>query len=123
MSLDNCKTKAICFSKTHMSQPSRILNVTRGYTLRHKQALRAIENCAAKWVEPGISIRDLTLAESIAARNEKARLREPLAFAELPWIEYEPSLNGEVANRKSFALIQAANQLCAANAVKETRNL
>ena len=67
-----------------MSNNHRILNVTRGFTLKHKQAVRAIENCACAWVEYGVSIRDLTIAEAIAARNEQARIAEPLPLAELP---------------------------------------
>ena len=74
-----------------MSNNQRVLNITRGYSLKHKQALRAVENCACTWVEFGVSIRDLTLAEAIAARNKQASEREPLADAELPGIIYKPA--------------------------------
>ena len=69
-----------------MSNNHRILNVTRGFTLKHKQAVRAIANCACAWVEYGTSIRDLTIAEAITARNEQARMAEPLPLAELPGV-------------------------------------
>ena len=69
-----------------MSNNHRILNVTRGFTLKHKQAVRAIANCACAWVEYGTSIRDLTIAEAITARNEQARVAEPLPLAELPGV-------------------------------------
>lgn len=55
--------------------------------MKHKQAQKAVDTCACTWVEFGVSVRDLTLAEAIAARNEQARIREPLAFAELPGIK------------------------------------
>ena len=39
----------------------------------------------------GVSIRDLTLAESIGRRNQQAQLREPLAFTlELFGLRFEP---------------------------------
>lgn len=57
-----------------MTNNSRVLNVSRGFTLKYKQALRAIENCAAAWVDPGQSIRDVSLAESIAMRNKQAQM-------------------------------------------------
>jgi hypothetical protein len=69
-----------------MSNNHRVLNLTRGFNMKAKQALRAIEECACEWVVEGESVRDLTLAESIAKRNEQAKLRTPLEFAELPGV-------------------------------------
>jgi hypothetical protein len=69
-----------------MSSNDRIYNVTRGYSMRGKQALRAVDNCAMAWVEVGRSVRDLTLRESIAARSKQASDREPLPMAEIPGI-------------------------------------
>lgn len=60
-----------------------VLNLTREYCLSFKQARKAVENCSARWEEYGVSIRDLTLAESIAARNEQAKKREGLVY----WVE------------------------------------
>lgn len=74
-----------------MSNNQRVLNLTRGYSLKHRQACKAVEMCSAEWVEYGVSIRDLSIAESIAARNKQAREREPLADAELPGITYKPA--------------------------------
>lgn len=71
-----------------MSQ-TRILNISRGFRLKPNQAYRAIENGACEWVELGISIRDLTLAESIDFRNKQAAVREPLEYAEIPGIKYD----------------------------------
>lgn len=67
----------------------RVLNITRGFSIKYKHALKGIKECACTWVEYGVSVRDLTLAESIAARNEQARLAEPLPFAELPGLVFE----------------------------------
>lgn len=71
-----------------MPSDGRVLNITRGFRLRRNQAQKAVDNHACAWVEYGVSIRNLTLAESIASRNEAARLREPLAFAELPGLRF-----------------------------------
>jgi hypothetical protein len=68
---------------------TRVFNVTRGYSMKYSQARRAVDNCACTWVEAGTSIRDLTLAESIAARNEQAQLREALPLTELPGLRYD----------------------------------
>jgi len=86
-----------------MTKNFRVFNVTRGYSLKRSQALRAIAECAAEWVEENISIRDLTLAESIAARNEQARLREPLALADMRHIRVVPP-PGAVWSSKMLAL-------------------
>ena len=75
----------------------RILNRTKGHSISRKQALRAIENCAAAWVVPNESIRDLTLAESIAARNTQAAEREILDRAELPGITFKPPIGAQAA--------------------------
>lgn len=72
-----------------MPKDTRVLNVTRGFRLRANQAQRAIENCACAWVEYGVSLRDLTLAESIAARAVQAKNREPLPYAEIPGLRFE----------------------------------
>ena len=50
------------------------------------------------WVEFGVTIRDLTLAESIAARNQQAAEREPLAHAELPGITFKPPIGAQAAH-------------------------
>lgn len=96
-----------------MTKNFRVFNVTRGYSLKRSQALRAIAECAAEWVEENISIRNLTLAESIAARKEQARLREPLAVAELPGLKYEPCVRGLIAYRQGQRMVLDATAICA----------
>jgi hypothetical protein len=59
--------------------------------MKHRRAERGVTECAYLWVEYGKTVRNLSLAESILARNEQARMREPLADAELPGLKYEPS--------------------------------
>jgi hypothetical protein len=79
-----------------MSKALAVFNVTRGYSFGVKQAWKAVENCACAWVEPGVSIRDLTLREAIAARAEQAKNREPLPYAEVPGLRFQvpPKMNG-----------------------------
>ena len=49
-------------------------------------------------------MRDMTLAESIAFRNEQAKIREPLEWAEIPGLKYE----GPLPNRTD--LIREAHE-------------
>ncbi len=91
---------------------SRVYNVTRRFSLKHKQALRAVEEFAFAWVEFGVSISDLTLAESIVVRNQQARLREPLDRAELFGLVYEPAVTAVIGvgqrNRLMWAAVKFA---------------
>jgi hypothetical protein len=99
-----------------MSNNKRILNITRGFTLKHKQALRAVNECACAWVEYGVSVSDLTLAESITLRNQQASVREPLASPELPGLTFQPPLSAIPSIAARRQLVQAANQFVAENA-------
>lgn len=69
-----------------------------------------MENCAAMWLEEGVSIRNLTLAESIKARNEQARLREPLPYAEIHGLKFDPPVSGVAATRAEGKLMWEARQ-------------
>lgn len=109
-----------------MAPDTRILNLTRGFRLKRNQALRAIEECACTWatdaqcdeanVPRRSAIRDLTLAESIAARNQQAREREPLESPELPGLTFQPPSSAVSSSPLRRRLIQAANQFVAQNA-------
>jgi len=96
-----------------MAKDSRVLNITRGFRLKHNQGLRAIEQCACAWVEFGVSIRDLTLAESIAKRNEQAANREPLANCEIPGLIFKQPTNAQSTAYARGSLITQANRYCA----------
>jgi hypothetical protein len=98
------------FNQERMASHTRILNLTRGWYLKHKQALRAVENCAAAWVEFGVSIRDLSLPESIAKRSEQATMREPLEWAECPGLIYRADERNQAQTRQGYELVRAANQ-------------
>ncbi len=67
----------------------------------HKQAARAVENCACAWEEFGVSLRgsDAGWKRSCAARNHQAAMRDPLPFSELPGLMYEPALGREAGAR------------------------
>jgi hypothetical protein len=90
-----------------MSQSPRVKNLTRNLHWKFRRAEKAVYECACDWVEYGVSVRDLTLAESIAARNVQAKNREPLAYAEIPGLVF----NGPIPT--DYSLIRAAHQLCA----------
>jgi hypothetical protein len=53
------------------------------------QARKAVDNCACAWVVYGISLRNLNLAESIAARAVQAKNRQPLPYAEVPGLRFD----------------------------------
>lgn len=91
---------------------SRILNVTRGNTMKLNQALHAIAEGVADWVEKNISVRDLTLAEVIARRNAVPRELDGLAAAELPGLVFEPPVRqrGLDLVRSQGALVREARQ-------------
>lgn len=93
-----------------MAQDPRILNITRGFRLKRNQALRAIDACACAWVVPNESIRDLTLAESIAARNRQAKERELLDSAELPGITFKPPIGAQAQHINEVRIAFEANQ-------------
>ncbi len=99
-----------------MCKPRRVRNVTTGYWLKPAQAQRAIEECAAAWVEEGVSMRSVTLAEAIALRNAQAARREPVAMAELPGVRYEPTMKGLEGFRLECKLMRDANRFAASMA-------
>lgn len=84
--------------------------------MKHKQALRAIENCACVWVTVGETIRDLSLAESIMQRNLQAHNREPLPLAEIHGLKFKQPANAGENAQPNYQLIAQANEFCAANA-------
>jgi hypothetical protein len=98
-----------------MSKITRVFNETRRFYMKHKQAAQAVENCACAWVSFGVSLRDLTLAEAIAARNRQAAMRAPLPFAELPGVRYLPALGQESAARAQHVRALEANRFAQAS--------
>jgi hypothetical protein len=96
-----------------MAKSHRILNISRNFTLKYAQAERAISECACEWVDFGRTVRDLTLAESISARNTQAREREPIASPELPGLTFEMPQHACASIAERRQLVQAANQFAA----------
>ena len=92
-----------------MSNNRRVFH-QRGFTLKLNQALRGIENCALAWIEQGVSVRDLTPAEAIAARNKQAADREILATSEIPGLLYMPPAHEIMQTHQSKQLARDANK-------------
>lgn len=101
-----------------MSGNSRVQNVSRGYSMKFRQAAKGVAACALAWIEYGVSVRDLSLAESIAARNEQSRLREPLPLAEIHGLTYEPQPKDRAAYRLEQALAWQASAFAATGAMR-----
>lgn len=102
---------------------TRVFNLTRRFYVKHKQAARLVENCACAWVDFGVTLRDLTLAEAIAARNHQASLREPLPYAELRGLLYQPALGKEAATREQRRMAMEAYRFAQPDPVKQHRRL
>lgn len=92
-----------------MASHARVINLTDGRRIKRSQALRRIDHCVSGWVDEGFTIRNLTAAESIAARNQQASMRDPLERCELSNVHFEPSLTGQAAYREGFRLSRLAN--------------
>jgi hypothetical protein len=96
-----------------MSKRPKVVNITNGHRVKLTQATMAVQNCAAAWVEFGVSIRNLTVAEAIAARNIQARrnLSASLPAAELLECIYEPAPENEASHKEEIRLMREANRL------------
>jgi hypothetical protein len=92
-----------------MPQAPAVLNVTRGFYLRQTRARKAVENCACAWVDHGVTVRDLTLAESIHARSQQAKDREPLPYAEVHGLRFDPPMGKAGAEWHSRLLAYEAS--------------
>lgn len=53
-----------------------VFNTSKNCYLSFKQARKAVESCAYGWEEHGVSIRKLNYAESRAALNERAKIKD-----------------------------------------------
>jgi hypothetical protein len=99
-----------------MPKDLRVLNVTTGFRLRFNQARRAVENCDCAWVVVGESVRSLTLAESIAARTQQAKDREPLPYSEVHGLRFDPPSGTAGAEWQSRLLAYEASLFVEARA-------
>jgi hypothetical protein len=94
-----------------MTNNARVYNESRKFHMKHKQALKAIEACSAAWVEYGVSIRDLTIAEAVQARFKQAAESTPAPNAELPGLIFEQPASATASAFERYALIRDANAL------------
>lgn len=91
-----------------MASHNRIFNTTKRCWWKPRHVEQALDACAVEWVEPGLSVRDLTLQESTIARNTRARLAEPMPYAELHHLSFDPAESGVVAHRMERRLVAEA---------------
>lgn len=98
-----------------MASRHRVENLSRpGYFMNLGAAIRAVDACSVKWVVEGESIRNLTYTEARAARNEQAKLREPLPYAEIHGLKFDPPVSGISATRREGVLVWEACRFAAA---------
>jgi hypothetical protein len=93
-----------------MASHTRVLNLTTGLRIKRSQAIGRVAHGISEWVEMDFTVRDLTLAESIAARREQAKRQQPLELSEVHGLTYEPPVYERsrtfAANRRDL-LMQA----------------
>lgn len=89
---------------------SRVFHVSGRFSLKHSQVVKGVDNCALAWVVFGESFRNLTPDEAIKARNQQAKEREPLPFAELPGLVFRAPAGKESALYAERAMAIQANQ-------------
>lgn len=71
-----------------MAASRTVYNISKKCFWKRSYALKSINNCACEWVEEDRTVRDLTLAEAIAARNVQAKLRDPMPMGEIPGLVF-----------------------------------
>lgn len=103
-----CPSLRLC-----MTPALRVLNLSKNYFMSRKQAERGVENCAFAWAEYGKTVRALTLAESIAARNQQSAMRIPLPSPELPGIVFQPPATAPESSRQSMKIAYEAQRFVA----------
>lgn len=92
-----------------MNNKARVRNVTRGFSMKFGQAVKAVELCACAWVEYGVSVRSLTSAESLMARNAQVKPGPALAPLEVSGTVYRPALHALVSARVEVRLAREVN--------------
>lgn len=94
-----------------MASRRRVENLSRpGYFMNLGAAIRAVDACSVKWVVEGESIRNLTYTEARAARIGQAKLREPLPYAEIHGLKFDPPVSGISATRREGVLVWEAHR-------------
>ena len=84
------------------------------FSLKFKQVENArLKSHSFVWVKFGQIFRNATPQEALTMRIEAAKQQEPLPFAEIPGLRYEPSNLAQT--RQSWPLIAEANRLAQAN--------
>lgn len=93
---------------------TRVLHIERGFRMSKNYAEQVMrDHCSIAWVVKGETIRDTTNEERIALRAEqaqKAKLQEPMPYAEIPGYSFDPPASGLAAHRAGFKLIRAAHE-------------
>lgn len=94
---------------------SRVLHVQRGFRMSKSYAEQVMrDHCTITWIDRDqLTIRDTTDEERLALRAEqakKASLREPLPYAEIHGLKFDPPASGVAATRAEGKLMWEARQ-------------
>jgi len=93
-----------------------VFNATTRCHVKLSQAKKWIADGSYAWVVQFKTIRSLSLQERVAKRSEIARLQEPLAFAEIPGLIFQPPIQSQATHRTGIHLVRAANQFASSAA-------
>jgi hypothetical protein len=90
------------------------MHVQRGFRMSKSYAEQVMrDHCSITWVVKGETIRDTTDEERFALRAEQAqqaKLREPLGYAEIPGLKFDPPTTGIAATRRENRLVWMAHE-------------
>jgi hypothetical protein len=92
-----------------------VLHVQRGFRMSKSYAEQVMrDHCTITWIDRDqLTIRDTTDEERIALRAEqaqKASLREPMPYAEIHGLKFEPPASGASHTRVERKLVWEAHQ-------------
>lgn len=93
-----------------VSRNIRVRHATSGFAMKYGDVEKGIAACALAWVVKGISFRNLTEGEAIAARNARAGKMEPLALAEIYGVVFEPPERATAAFRAEMEMAWEARR-------------
>jgi hypothetical protein len=97
-----------------MASHKSVMHVQRGFRMSKSYAEQVMrDHCTITWVsKEDLTIRDTTLEERLAMREEQTKLeklQEPLEFAEIHGLRFEPPVSGISATRREGQLLWAAH--------------
>lgn len=97
-----------------MASHKSVVHTQRGFRMSKNYAEQVMrDHCSITWVIKGETIRDTTDEERLELRAKQTKaekLLEPMGYAEIPGLRYEPPTSGIAATRRENSLLWAAHE-------------